>query len=380
MTDSGDWRPVPPELDLPGSVYESRVSVTGAGQHPDTHVSWEILTAQLQTGYSYFADVSQFQGVPVNATYGHPIFSFRVCDGNYFDPLAIANWNASKALLADPAHPLSLVWVYFVFRPGTWDSIAASIHRVFGSDKMPPNVAAMIDCEPWGGQVSGNHSAELNQWANNLAGRTHTGQASVVGYSYSSGFAELWPNMAAWIKRHTASYGTWDPSPYGWQYSGGTGTGGLPGWPHGAGPWPLCDMNVIKKPIASILADFGFTGDEDMTPEDIAKIAKAVHEFPYKNAETGVTQSFATRQWQWGDQVSGSEPTSVWSRLSRIEKALGLQADDEKVILTQIAALPTAAQNADAVVAALPPAGPGGPAPDYESEPITITLTPKGAP
>lgn len=334
MTDSGEWRPVPAELDIPGSVYESRISVTGAGTHPDTHISWEHLAATLASDYTYFADVSQFQGVPVNNTYPHPIFSFRICDGTYFDTLAERNWANAHALLTDPGHPLSLVWVYFFFRPGTWDSVASYIHRVFGSDKMPPNVAAMIDAEPWGGQVSGDHSYELNQWAMNLAGRTASGWSSIVGYSYTAGFQELWPRFDPRIKRHTASYGVWDPSPYGWQYSGGTGTGGLPGWPHGAGPWPLCDMNVIKKPISTILEDFGYGDDMATviwTEAQQTEIYNILH-----------TLDFGTNN---GGSTPYSQRGEITDRLRAIDaNTVGLEA--------KIDALPTAAEVADAVLAA----------------------------
>jgi hypothetical protein len=357
VTDSGEWRPVPAELDLPGSVYESRVGVTGAGTHPDTHVSWEYLAATLASDYTYFADVSQFQGVPVNNTYGHPILSFRICDGTYFDTLAERNWANARALLNDPGHPLSLVWVYFVFRPGTWDSVSSYIRRVFGSDKMPPNVAAMIDAEPWGGAVSGDHSYELNQWATNLAGRTASGWNSVVGYSYTAGFQELWPRFDPRIKRQTASYGVWDPSPYGWQYSGGTGTGGLPGWPHGAGPWPLCDMNVIKQPIGQILADFGYGDDMALSPEDKAWIQQAVKD--------GVAAVLADKNHPY---VRTSCQEAIADATHPASYVAGIVDNELTNAIPEIAA---------AVWDAAPPSTPSGPAPDYEG---TITLKPKTTP
>ena len=339
MTEPGGWRPVPPELDIPGSVYESRTGVTGAAIAPDEPASWFTgMSLAIPSDYSYFADVSQFQGVPVDASYRHPILSFRLCDGAYFDPLATQNWANASRLLADASHPLELIWVYFVYRPGMWDAVAANIRRLFPSGRFPDRVAAMIDAEPWGGQVSGNHSNELNQWAAALASRTQTGYSSVVGYSYSSAFAELWPQMDPRIKRHTASYGTWDPSPYGWQYSGGTGTGGLPGWPHGAGPWPLCDMNVIKKPISQILADFGFTTDggfmAGLTEAQQQEMYRALHE----------TEGFMRSALEHYFVIGGTGQ-------ARVSQAV---ADEFKTVREMINGVPTAAEIATAVKAILP--------------------------
>ncbi len=202
------------------------------------------------------ADVSEFQ-TPVNDSYPHRWLIFRACDGTYTDSHAAANLAWAKRARA--AGQIDGFTVYVVYRPGANRAILANLNRL----GVPADCMVMIDGETWGGQISGDHSGDLNSLSASLAFRQRS-QDRVWGYGNRADFAELWPNRPDWLGLVVASYGgtrpTDIPNIIGWQYTDGTYT--VPGLPSSSAPFGPCDHNDIDIPTA---APGGFTVSDVQT-------------------------------------------------------------------------------------------------------------------
>jgi hypothetical protein len=218
----------------------------------DHHLTLEALMAPQ---YELFADISEFQTVYTDA-YPYQIASFRVDNGGRLDYHAADNWAWCKSRLATGR--LKMAIAYVVFQPGRNAEIVSRVRGFFGP--APKGLAIHIDMES-GSEFAGpgNHSAEANQLAALLAAYTGTpGLQREYAYANTYDYASNWPQISPALKKHTASYGSEDPGTYGQQYYGG-----MPQYPVPAGLPKTCapfggyvDLNIIRKPMATILTDF----------------------------------------------------------------------------------------------------------------------------
>lgn len=206
-------------------------------------------------------DVSEFQQ-PVNDTYPHRWLSFRACDGSYVD--RNVGLNLSWALHARSTGRIDGFTVYVVYRPFKNALILANLDRL----GVPKDCVVMIDAETWGGQITGDHSVELNQLADALAARQGSRQR-VWGYGNRGDLAALWSGRPAWLGVVVASYGGSRPSVpnmVGWQYTDGQYD--VPGLPSSSAPFGPCDHNVFTIQAAhtdtSSEAPLTSTEDDDM--------------------------------------------------------------------------------------------------------------------
>lgn len=187
-------------------------------------------------------DVSEFQ-VPVNDSYPHRWLSFRVCDGSYVDRNAGANLAWSEHAVASGR--MDGFTVYVVYRPGMNQVILSNLDHL----AVPKTCAVMIDAESWGGQITGDHSAELDALANALHARQGGDPNLVWGYGNRGDIATLWSNRPSWLGFDVASYGGSQPAApagdhlIGWQYTDGQYA--VAGLPSSSAPFGPCDHNIF---------------------------------------------------------------------------------------------------------------------------------------
>jgi D-alanyl-D-alanine carboxypeptidase len=140
-------------------------------------------------GGTYWADVSQYQGRPVDETYPYGVLCFRTNSGDKIDTLAAAN--AASALQALASGGSSLVIPYYFFRPGQEN---CDLHRKILQDTglwLHPNTISMVDVESAGGTISGDQSWEINDEVNRMRG-WYGSQRRVIGYWNPNADAGLW--------------------------------------------------------------------------------------------------------------------------------------------------------------------------------------------
>jgi hypothetical protein len=139
-----------------------------------------------------WSDVSEFQR-PVNNQYPYSILEFRSNDGTYLDHNFSQNFAWAKA--AVPVGKLALYIVYYFYRPGSGGA-RVLMNRVGKPDS---HMVAMIDVESAGGQITGDHSAEINQEFGELAAWLGSDKR-VFGYGNTSDLNSIWPNKPAGVK------------------------------------------------------------------------------------------------------------------------------------------------------------------------------------
>ena len=140
-------------------------------------------------GGTYWADVSQYQGIPVDDTYPYGVLSFRTNSGDKVDTLAAAN--AASALQALKSGGSSLVIPYYFFRPGEEN---CDLHRKVLQDAglwLHDNTISMVDVESDGGTIKGDQSWEINDEVNRIRG-WYGNQRRVIGYWNPNADAGLW--------------------------------------------------------------------------------------------------------------------------------------------------------------------------------------------
>jgi hypothetical protein len=140
-------------------------------------------------GGTYWADVSQYQGKPVDETYPYGVLSFRTNSGDKVDTLAAAN--AASALEALKSGGSSLVIPYYFFRPGQEN---CDLHRKVLQDAglwLHDNTISMVDVESDGGKIRGDQSWEINDEVNRMRG-WYGNQRRVIGYLNPNADAALW--------------------------------------------------------------------------------------------------------------------------------------------------------------------------------------------
>ncbi len=188
-------------------------------------------------------DISEFQPF-VNDTYPHRWLILRACDGSYLDHKV--QWNLGWAVRARTAGRLDGFSVYVVYRPGMNTAIMAHLDQL----AVPRDCVLMVDAETWGGQISGNQDAGLNDLANRLKTRQGGHPERVWGYGNRSDLASMWPGRPSWMKVVVASYGGSKPvvpGMIGWQYTDGQYS--VPGKPSASAPFGSCDHNEIYLPV-----------------------------------------------------------------------------------------------------------------------------------
>ena len=141
-------------------------------------------------GGTYWADVSQYQGLPLNDDYPYSVFSFRTNSGDKEDSLVAENCAKAKELL-DADNQFSLVIPYYFFRPGQAN---CDLHRQILMDHglwMHGNTVTMVDVESDGGKIKGDQSWEVNDEINRLRG-WYGNTRRVVGYWNPNADPGLW--------------------------------------------------------------------------------------------------------------------------------------------------------------------------------------------
>lgn len=209
----------------------------------------------ITSQYSFFADVSEFQRV-INSRYPYPIISFRADNGHRTDYNAGANWRYIRS-----SAKIKIAIAYVVFMPGQLAPVMDRVKRLLGAT-CPRKIVIMVDMESGSGFAGpGNHSHEANTWMNAFAAYTGS-HAQVIAYANRYDFNSNWPQIVGWAKKVTASYGTYDPGTYAWQYFGGMVLYPSPsGFPRSVTPFGTwVDLNVIKRPIRKVMRDFGISG------------------------------------------------------------------------------------------------------------------------
>jgi len=156
---------------------------------------------------TYWNDVSQYQGAPINDSYPHPFFSFRTNSGDAADTLAVENARRVKQLLDRGV--LQGVIAYYFFRPGQAN---CDLHKsvleqagLWGH----PKLASMIDVEDGGGAISGDQSSEVYDELIRLRG-WYGDTRRVVGYLNAVSNSALWKTPPNNLRFITPNY-TSDP-------------------------------------------------------------------------------------------------------------------------------------------------------------------------
>ncbi|OBB35895.1 hypothetical protein [Mycobacterium sp. 852002-51961_SCH5331710] len=183
-----------------------------------------------------YADVSEWQ-VGVDDSYPYPVLCIRSNDGTYRDHRWHNNYDWCRRN-ADTGR-LTFFIVYFVWRPNWRETVDAFRDQV-GTPH--PKMAVMLDVESWGGQIRGDHSAELNA-THREVGKFVGSAAKVIGYGNVGDLNTLWSHRPPGLRLVVAAYGH-NPRYRGkvaHQYTDGAGHGG--GLPEGAPPFGNCDMN-----------------------------------------------------------------------------------------------------------------------------------------
>jgi hypothetical protein len=171
---------------------------------------------------------------PVDDSYARQWLIFRCCDGNFRDPNC--EHNAAWAAAATASGKMLGWTAYVVYRPGQNLAVLANVQH------LPAGGHVMVDVESWGGQISGDHSAEINLLVLGL--RAKFGDR-VWAYGNQGDLASIYPRRGA-IPVVVASYGGSKPGlPYmvGWQYTDGVVPSG--GRPQSSAPFGACDHNEL---------------------------------------------------------------------------------------------------------------------------------------
>lgn len=210
------------------------------------------------------ADVSYYQNV-ADDTYTRQWLIVRCCDGTFFDPNAIAN--AAWCRWAVSVGKMTGWTAYVVYRLGLNQFILENLALIYPLDRV------MIDVESWGGQIKGDHSAEINQLADSLANLV--GQSHVWIYGNQGDLASIAPGRHPWMRVVVAAYGPNKPNVpnmIGWQYTNGQYLSG--DRPRSSAPFGYCDHNELYVDELSLEGGGSLVEEDDMlTPEQDAAIA-----------------------------------------------------------------------------------------------------------
>jgi len=186
-------------------------------------------------------DVSEFQH-PVDDSFNRRWLIFRACDGDYVDHNV--RHNLAWAVKAKASGKIDGFTVYVVYRPGKNRAILS----ILNSSGVPQDCVVMIDAENWGGQIHGDHSADINALADALRARQGGDPDLVWGYGNRGPDLTVWPHKPGWMGWVVASYGGSRPDVpnlIGWQYTDGQRQYDQAGLPAATPPFGRCDHNVL---------------------------------------------------------------------------------------------------------------------------------------
>jgi hypothetical protein len=140
-------------------------------------------------GGTSWADVSQYQGRPVDHTYPYGVLCFRTNSGDQVDTLAAQNARSAKQALQTGGS--AIVIPYYFFRPGEEN---CDLHRKVLEDAGLWNndgTISMVDVESAGGTITGDQSWEINDEVNRLRG-WYGNTRRVIGYWNPNADGGLW--------------------------------------------------------------------------------------------------------------------------------------------------------------------------------------------
>lgn len=181
----------------------------------------------------FAADVSKYQ-TQVTDAYTRQWLIIRCCDGNTFDVNAVGNADWCRGAVAEGR---MVGWTaYVVYRPGLNSAVIANLKKIQPLDRV------MIDIESWGGQITGNHAAEINALASSIAGLV--GSTHVWVYGNAGDLNSIDPGRGQLTV--VAAYGTKKPTlpnMIGWQYTNGVTASGSR--PLSSAPFGPCDHNEL---------------------------------------------------------------------------------------------------------------------------------------
>jgi len=227
-----------------------------------------------------WADVSQYQAIPVDDRYPHPVFCFRTNTGDRTDALALEN--ARRALELLDRGQLHAVIAYYFFWPGQAN---CDLHREILEEAElwgHPRLASMLDIEGAtvndGKRIRGDQSAEVNDEAERLAS-WHGDRRRVIGYWNPLADPELWPTRPDWLRLVVPSYECTPGQParkppgfFAHQY---TDRGHCAPWPNGV------DLNFTDLELPDLLASLGIQGGKTMA-DPVTEGAGQLHPFEGK--------------------------------------------------------------------------------------------------
>lgn len=252
-------------------------------------------------GVITWTDVSEWQAAHYDNSYPWPVAAYRVSLGtSYTDAKVGPNsaWCHGTARLT--AHI-----GYHVWYPGNEAGQVARFFAILGG-ALDSRTVAMIDVESWSGQISGDHSAQLNTLATLFAQRL--GSHRVKAYGNSGDLAALWPHRLPWIGVVKAGYSSSPPpEPWdGWQYTDGGSQWPVPsGWSRASAPFGACDHNAFYGTTAQFAAAWIGTPTPAPTPTPTPK--PPVQEDTDMLFVTIDRKTVATGQTWPGDFLQGSD-------------------------------------------------------------------------
>lgn len=227
-----------------------------------------------------FTDISEFQ-IPLNDSYPYRWVAFRHSDGTYVDPNFNANYAWARAAVA--SNKITGFIVYHVFRPG----VTAQVATLNGILKNNPSTAIMLDIENWGGQISGDHSAEIASLRAQIGVGVNVRR--IGGYANSSDYQNLFPTVPAGMWMIGAGYGSVNnsivPNQIAQQYTDGQYN--VAGLPSSTPPFGPCDHNVAPAYATAedLCTAMGATPGDDMSAADVAAINAQVVKSTHDNAQ-----------------------------------------------------------------------------------------------
>jgi hypothetical protein len=217
-----------------------------------------------------WTDVSEWQAAAYDDSYPWPVAAYRMSSGaNYVD--AKGATNAAWCHRAFLAGKLIGHIGYHVWAPGNEQAQADRFFALLGANA-DAGFVAMIDVESWSGQITGDHSAQVQALADAMAARLNS-VSRVKIYGNSGDLAAIAPRVSGQYGRIKAGYSSVAPAePWdGWQYSDGQSV-----WPIPAGavrsspPFGGCDHNIFYGTAADWQSTYGI-GDS-MSAQEVADL------------------------------------------------------------------------------------------------------------